>query len=71
MFAVDLGEGWAVVAYWFGPADHPIESAIITNGGDRSNVVGSANWNGNYQGIGLTFDGGNSAQNAAIECLLA
>lgn len=70
--AVDLAEGWALVASWGNHGDRtgaPYMTALLTDGATFQELPLNGRWLGTHTNAGVAFEGGPDALKVALECI--
>ncbi|MDO5535452.1 MAG: hypothetical protein Q4F65_12485 [Propionibacteriaceae bacterium] len=68
--AVDLPEGWALIASWGSHAGvDPYRTALLTDGATFQELPLNGSWLGTHTNAGIAFEDGPTALTAALDCL--
>ena len=70
--AVDLAEGWALVASWGNHGDRtgaPYMTALLTDGQTFQELPLNGRWLGTHTNAGVAFEGGADALKVALGCI--
>ncbi len=70
--AVDLAEGWALVASWGNHGDRtgaPYMTALLTDGATFQELPLNGRWLGTHTNAGVAFEGGPDALKVALGCI--